>query len=153
MILATNRLSLITRRGFTLIELLITLAVIAICFLPLMRMFSVSLEQIYVTNDLTTARYLAQEGMDRVKNLGFTEAQLEALGDKWEPLLNQPPLELNGKYWRVFRKIIKGSDPLEVRVLVYQATGKLPEGVPSEAGRPIVEVVTLMEDLDWTPVE
>ena len=109
--------------GFTFIELLITLAVIAICFLPLMRMFSVSLEQVYVTEDLTTARYLAQEGMEKVKNLGFTEAQFEDLGDRWEPFLDKPPLELNGKYWRSLRKIVKGTDPLEIefRCIRYQS--------------------------------
>lgn len=166
MILATNHLPLVTRRGFTFIELLITLAVIAICFLPLMRMFSVSLEQVYVTNDLTTARYLAQEGMERVKNLGFTEAQLEDLGDVWEPALDKPALELNGKRWRMLRKIIKGTDPLEVRIQVYQITvnplTRLPVNPLSRqtskrtnepTNKPIVEVVTLVEDLDWTPVE
>jgi len=136
--------------AFTFIELLITLAVITICFLPLMRMFSVSLEQVYVTEDLTTARYLAQEGMEKVKNLGFTEAQLEDLGDIWEPPLAQPPLELNGKYWRSLRKIVKGTDPLEIRIQVYQITGK---PANRQTGKPITEVVTLMEDLDWTPIE
>jgi type II secretory pathway pseudopilin PulG len=136
--------------SFTFIELLITLAVIAICFLPLMRMFSVSLEQVYVTEDLTTARYLAQEGMEKVKNLGFTEAQLEDLGDVWEPALDKPPLEINGKYWRTLRKIVKGTDPLEIRILVYQIADK---GTNRLTDKPLVEVVTLMEDLDWTPVE
>jgi prepilin-type N-terminal cleavage/methylation domain-containing protein len=136
--------------GFTFIELLITLAVIAICFLPLMRMFSVSLEQAYQTSDLTTARYLAQEGMERVKNLGFTEAQLEAIGDVWEPDLDKPALELNGRFWRTLRKIVRGSDPLEIRIQVYQITSKPANQL---TGKPIVEVVTLVEDLDWTPVE
>lgn len=144
-------ISALTKRinGFTFIELIITLAVIAICFLPLMRMFSVSLEQAYVSGGLTTARYLAQEGMEKVKNLGFTEAQLEGLGDVWEPPLDKPPLELNGKYWRALRKIVKGVDPLEVRIQVYQIASK--EALPTD--RPIVQVVTLVEDLDWTPVE
>lgn len=136
--------------GFTFIELLIALAVIAICFLPLMRMFSVSLEQAYVSNDLTTARYLAQEGMEKVKNLGFTEAQLEDLGDIWEPPLDKPPLEINGRYWRTLRKIVKGTDPLEVKILVYQVSGHQSVKVSE---KPVVEVVTLMEDLDWTPIE
>jgi prepilin-type N-terminal cleavage/methylation domain-containing protein len=145
-------MSALTKRtnGFTFIELLITLAVIAICFLPLMRMFSVSLEQAYQTSDLTTARYLAQEGMERVKNLGFTEAQLEAIGDVWEPDLDKPALELNGRFWRTLRKIVRGSDPLEIRIQVYQITSKPANQL---TGKPIVEVVTLVEDLDWTPVE
>ena len=152
-------------RGFTFIELLITLAVIAICFLPLMQMFSVSLEQVYVTNDLTTARYLVQEGMEKVKNLGFTEAQLEAIGDIWEPALDKPPLELNDRYWRTLRKIVKGTDPLEIRIQVYQIQRSEVRGQKSEvrsqrsevrgqkSEKPVVEVVTLVEDLDWNPVE
>jgi prepilin-type N-terminal cleavage/methylation domain-containing protein len=144
-------------KGFTFVELLITLAVIAICFLPLMRMFSVSLEQAYQTSDLTTARYLAQEGMERVKNLGFTEAQLEDLGDVWEPALDKPPLELNGRYWRILRKIVKGTDPLEIRIQVYQVTShpstSLGAGQSPVTSKPIVEVVTLVEDLDWNPVQ
>jgi prepilin-type N-terminal cleavage/methylation domain-containing protein len=144
-----NAITLKRNNGFTFIELLITLAVIAICFLPLMRMFSVSLEQVYVIEDLTTARYLAQEGMEKVKNLGFTEAQLEDLSDIWEPPLDKPPLELNGKYWRVFRKIIKGTDPLEVKIQVHQVAGSRHQ----VSEKPIVEVVTLVEDLDWTPIE
>ncbi len=139
-----------TNHGFTFIELLITLAVIAICFLPLMRMFSVSLEQVGVTNDLTTARFLAQEGMERVKNLGFTEAQLEDLGDVWEPAKDLPALEINGKYWRTLRKIIKGTDPLEIRILVYKIADK---GTNRPTDKPLAEVVSLMEDLDWNPVE
>jgi len=52
-------------RAFTFIELLITMAIIAICFLPLMRMFSVSLEQAHELSDTATARYLAQAGMEK----------------------------------------------------------------------------------------
>jgi hypothetical protein len=125
------------------------LAVIAICFLPLMRMFSVSLEQAYQTSDLTTARYLAQEGMERVKNLGFTEAQLEDLGDVWEPALDKPPLESNDRYWRILRKIVKGTDPLEIRIQVYPVTSHKSQ----VTSKPVVEVVTLVEDLDWAAVE
>ena len=145
-----NAITLKRNNAFTFIELLITLAVIAISFLPLMRMFSVSLEQVCATNDLTTGRYLAQEGMERVKNLGFTEAQLEAISDVWEPALDKPPLEINGKYWRTLRKIVKGTDPLEIRIQVYQVTGK---PANRQTGKPIVEVVTLIEDLDWTVTE
>ena len=136
--------------GFTFIELLITLAVIAICFLPLMRMFSVSLEQAHTTTDLTLARYLAQQGMEKTKNLGFTEAQIEDLGSVWEPALEEPPWDLNGRKWRTLRKIIKGTDPLEVRVQVYQTRSK---AAREPTDKPIVEVITLIEDLDWVPVE
>lgn len=150
----TNNEERTTNHGFTFIELLITLAVIAICFLPLMRMFSVSLEQVDVTNDLTTARYLAQEGMEKVKNLGFTEAQLEAIGDVWVPALDRPALEINGRYWRTLRKIVRGADPLEVRILVYQVPGRQSSLVSRQSSeKPTVEAVTLVEDLDWGLLE
>lgn len=139
-----------SKKAFTFIEVLITLVVIAICFLPLMRMFSVGLEQTYATSELIIARYLAQEGMERTKNLGFSEAQLADLGDVWQPALYEPALELNGKYWRILRKIVKGSDPLEVRIQVYQTTS---QRVNKLTSKPLVEVVTLIEDLDWPPPE
>ncbi len=136
--------------GFTFIEVLITLSIIAICFLPLMQMFSTSLEQVHITEDLTGGRYLAQEEMEQVKNSGFTEAQLSDLGDTWKPPLDQPPIDLNGRKWRVLRKIIKGTAPLEVHVQVYRVPEKLRT---EEFKKPIVELVTLIEDLDWSPAE
>lgn len=139
-------------RGFTFIELLLTLLVMAVCFLPLMRMFSVSLEQAYINTDLTTARFLAQAQMEKVKNLGFTEAQIEALGDIWEPDMDEPAMELNGNKWRVRRKIIQGTDPLEVRVQVYQEQNSRRK-IKTESFKPVIELVTLIEDLDWTPLE
>lgn len=139
--------------GFTLIEILITLSVMAICFLPLMRMFSASLEQVYASSDLTTARYLAAEGMEKLKNLGFTQAQMEDLGSVWEPAMGRPALELNHKNWRVLRKIMPGTDPLEVRIQVYQEPTMDTRRKVFKDGKPVVELVTLIEDLDWTPIE
>lgn len=134
--------------AFTFIELLITLAVIAIAFLPLMRMYSTCLEQMNESISLATARYLAQEGMERLKNLGYTQAQLEEAGDAWIPDLNEPPLEMNGGRWRVYRRIIRGSDPLEMRISVYQISEK--KGIGARGlQKPMAEVVSLMEDLEW----
>lgn len=120
--------------GVTFIEILITLSVIAICFLPLMHMFSTALEQVYASGGLTTARYLAQEGMERLKNLGLTQAQVEEAGDV---------IEVNEKKWRVARRVMRGSDPLEVRIQVYL----------EKDPKPLVEITSLLEDLDWTPLE
>ena len=140
------RFALRTKKGFTFIELLITLAVIAIVFVPLMRMFTASLEQVSMDQDLTTARYLIQEGMEKVKNMGLTEAQLKALGDVWDPPLDEAPVTLNKKYWRIKRTVDLQTDPLEVRILAYQlteATLSEPEGLPE------AQAATLIEDLDW----
>jgi prepilin-type N-terminal cleavage/methylation domain-containing protein len=130
-------------RGFTFIEVLIALALIAICFLPLMQMFLTGLEQTYTSGDLFTARYLSWEGMERLKNLGFTQKQLEEQGDVWEPPAGESPFDLNGKKWRLLRKVIRGTDPLEVRIQVYQ----------EPSGKPLIELVTLIEDLDWALIE
>lgn len=137
----------IRNTGFTFIELLITLAVIAICFLPLMRMFTAGIEQAHEISSLSTARYLAQLGMEELKNSGFTQRQLEETGDIWEPALDNPPYSINGKNWRIQRKVSRGSDPLEVHVLVYEVTEK---GVLALNETPVVDLVLLLEDLDWS---
>lgn len=129
--------------GFTFIELLISLAVIAIAFVPLMQMFSTGLEQVYSVSELNTASFLAREAMEKLKNLNFTEAQIKALGDVWEPPLDEPALVLNERKWRVLRKVDKNSDPLEVRIMVYS------EPI-TQGSKPTVELVTLIEDWEWT---
>ena len=135
----------VKKKAFTFIEVLITLSLIAICFLPLMRMFSVALEQTGVIDDLTTARYLAQEGMEKMNNLNFTKTQLKSLGDVWDPPLDEPPQDINEKKWRVLRKLIKGTDPLEIHIQVFKEDELVTVVDPS----PVVELVTLLEDLEW----
>lgn len=132
-----------THNAFTFIELLISLTVIAIAFLPLMQMFSTGLEQVYSLAELNTASSLAHEAMEKLKNLNFTEAQIKALSDIWQPSLDKSPLVLNEREWRVLRKVDKNSDPLEVRILVYS------EPI-TEPPKPVVELVTLIEDWEWT---
>ena len=128
--------------GFTFIELLISLAVIAIAFLPLMNMYTVGLEQVYHNLELDTAYCLAKEGMEKLKNLALTEAQIKRQGDIWEPSLDEPPLEMNDRKWRVLRKVTVNTDPLEVKIIVYQ------EPIKSDS-KPYLELVTLIEDLEW----
>lgn len=129
--------------AFTFIELLISLSVIAVAFLPLMQMFATGLEQVYSCSDLDTARYLAQEQMERLKNYNLTKAQIKEIGDIWEPALHLPALEINGRKWRILRKLDKNSDPLEVRVQVFL------EPVTADK-RPFLELTTLIEDLEWS---
>ncbi len=130
-------------RGFTFIELLISLSVIAIAFAPLMQMFSTGIEQVYVISELNTSRYLAQEGMEKLRNLNFTKAQIKDLGDIWDPPLDKPALEVNERKWRVLRRVNKNSNPLEVKVLIFQ------EPINPDS-QPTLELVTLIEDLEWT---
>ncbi len=130
-------------KGFTFIELLITLILVGICFLPLMNMFSVSLQQNNQTSDLTIARYLAQEGMEKMKNRHLTVSQLKQLGDVWDPPLSESPSMVDGKNWRVLRKLIV-SEPLEIHIQVFREEDRL-----NNLSKPVVELVTLVEDLEW----
>ena len=125
------------RKGFTFIELLITLILIGICFLPLMNMFSVSLQQNNQTSDLTIARYLAQEGMEKMKNRHLTVSQLKQSGDVWEPSLTEAPLMVDGKSWRVLRKLFV-AEPLELRIQVFRVDDRLIK----ISAKPVVELVT-----------
>lgn len=136
---------ILKEEGFSLIELLITISIIAIAFLPLMQMYSVVVEQVYLQSDLTTARFLCQEEMERVKGSGLNQAQLQKTGDVWLPLLKEPPLVINGKKWRVFREVVPGTDPLEVWVKAYQWN----DAQTLARTRPVAEVVSLIGDLDW----
>jgi len=134
-------------KSLTFVEILITLAVVAVAFLPLTRMFSMGLEKETVMSDINTARYLAQYGMEKIKNTGFTKAQLRSLGDVWDPPLDEPAYIMNKQEWRILRNVRPSGGPLEVHVLVYSGpiarSGKRPK-------EPLVDLVTLIEDLEWT---
>ena len=137
-------------KGFTFIELLITLTVLAISFLPLMRMYSAALEQLTYVDDLTAAKFLAQEGMEKLKNINLTMAQIKSIGSVWEPPLGSAPVTLNGKRWRALRKVVQSSDPLEVHIQVFKDEDMSRKGSPA---RPVIELVTLIEDLEWSASE
>ena len=118
--------------GFTYIEMLVTLAIIAICFVPLTRMFSRNVEETVYLGNLVTAMGLARQEMEKIKNLALTEKQIETIGD-----IHYPATIVNDTSWYVERDIKSGTDPLEIRVKVY------PE---KEFDKPMVELVTLFED-------
>ncbi len=134
------------KEAFSFIELLITLVVLSICLLPLLNMFSHFLQQTTYTSDLTTARYLAQEGMEKVKNNNFTVEQLKKIGDLWEPPINEKPFFINGSKWRVRRKLDLGTAPLTVYIQVFKDENML-KG--QDQVKPFLEIVTLIEDFEW----
>lgn len=135
-------------RSLTLIEILITLSIVAVAFLPLTRLFSMGLEQGTAMSDINTARYLAQYGIEKTKNTGFTKAQLISLGDVWDPPLDEPPFIINDQEWRILRDVQPSSKgPLEVHVLIY--SGAITR-VGKTRGEPLADLVTLIEDLEWT---
>ena len=130
--------------GFTFVEILITLAVIAILFVPVMQLFSQSIYATADSLDRITATNLAKSEMERILNLNRTKAQLREMGEQVIPPLTEPPLEINHTEWRVKREMIEGSDPLEVRIHVYR------EKTPS---KDVVMLVTLVEDMMWESVK
>lgn len=131
------------KTSFTYIELLITLAIIAVLFVPIMQLFSHSLYSTIASQDLITATNLAKWEMERTKNLNVTKAQLKQMGDSIYPAPEEKPLEMNNVKWRIKRDIIENSDPLEVRVSVYH------DGEPD---KPVVTLATLIEDMTWEEI-
>lgn len=126
--------------AFTYIEMMITVVIVAVCFVPLMNMFSSSIQEASYTGDKLTALNLAREEMEKVKNLNFTETQLLALGNTVIPPKTEPPLARNNAGWRITREFKEGSDPLEVKISVYRE---------SKTPQKMVELITLIEDLEW----
>jgi len=129
------------RRGFTYTEVLITLAVLAALFVPMMQLFSRTLVSSSLTGDTITALNLAKWQMERIKNLNYDTAQFRETGSSYFPPLEEPPLEFNGKKWRIYTDIDVSSEPLKVEVSVLHE-GRLKD-------KPAVELVTLLEDMTW----
>ena len=129
--------------GFTYIELLITLAIIAVLFVPIMRLFSSSIFYSSILQDTATATNLAEWQMERLKNLNITKDQLRQVEDSTYPPLEEEPLNMNEMKWRIKRVIIEEKDPVEVRISVYK------EG----EDEPVITLVTLIEDTYWQEIQ
>lgn len=127
-------------RGFTFIEILIALAVIAVLFIPMIQLFSSAMYSVTVSGEGITAVNLARWEMEQVKNLNLTKAGFKKIGDLWTPKLGEAPLEMNQAKWRVLRRILPDTDPLEIRVEVYRN---------DNLNKPVATVTTLVEDSIW----
>lgn len=130
------------KKGFTYIELLITLAVMAILLVPVMQLFAHTLSSVSSSQGLIVATNLARWQMERIKNLNFTTKRFRELGTVIYPPLEEEPMEMGDLKWRIKTEFI-GSSPLEVRVAVYYAI---------EMKKPIMTLVTLIEDMTWEQV-
>lgn len=139
-LLATRYLPLSNKKnwGFTYIEMLIVVALVALCFVPLLQMFAKSVDEVLSYSTLGTAALLARDNLEEVKNYRLTKDQIKRTGEVWFPPEKEPPLEFNGAKWRIKRTAVSGTDPLEIRVDVYQA---------DKLNKPLVELVTLIEDM------
>ena len=126
--------------AFTYIEVLITLAMLGILFIPMMQLFSYGLSSPAASSDLITACHLARREMEKVKNLNLTTTQLKKQMDLWTLPLEEPPLKINQRKWRVLRHLNPESNPLEVYVEVFSA---------DNLKEPLVSLVTLIGDNIW----
>jgi len=127
-----------SKKGFTFIEILIAMTLIAIVFIPLMKMFTVAMDSINLAKIKTTAVSIAREHMEMVKNLNLPEERMKELeSPSYFPPVNEDPFELNQTKWRVKRVIHKSTDPLQVDILVY---------IDGES-EPIYTLSTLFEDI------
>lgn len=133
------------QKGFTLIEVITALVIVMIAFFPLIRMYSVSIEQVEYAKNLTTAQYLAKYQLEKAKNLGYSKRRIMEAGDAIEPPVGQPPLELNGRKWRI-QKLVRNTagGPVEVRIRIFPVYGE----VEDLSKKPIVEYATLIEDIE-----
>lgn len=126
-------------RGFTYIEVLLTLAILAILFVPTMQLFSHAMEATRTSRDLMTAVSLARWEMERVKNVGVSTQRLKETGNITWPPETEAPVQLNGRAWRIYRVLKEGTEPLEVAVEVRA----------EKESKAMVRLVTLITDMSW----
>ena len=105
----------------------------------MMQLFSTAIEATNTSRDLVTAVSLARWEMERLKNLGVRTQRLREGGDTMWPPPEEPPLELNGRLWRIDRLVAGEADLLEVTVEV-RHDGEV---------KPLVRLVTLLTDTAW----
>jgi hypothetical protein len=105
----------LNKNGISFVELLIVLLILGVCIVPLMRMFTASMDMGTYVDDMRSAIDLAREETEKVKNLALSLEQVKALGN-----VVSPPIYLNKNVWRTARVISKDSEPLEVYVYVFK---------------------------------
>ena len=64
-------------KGFTYIEMLIVIALMGLCFVPLLQLFTESMDEVQQYSDLGTAVQLGREAMEGVKNLRWRFSRSE----------------------------------------------------------------------------
>lgn len=102
-------------RGVTLLELLVSLVVITSVLIPILNFFNSTLRQNNQDRELTKIRFLAEEELERVVSLSYSDPSLEAFGNS----TGQTTFFEHDKY------LIKQNV-----VLIDPETGEIPESYP-----------------------
>ncbi|MDP8260241.1 MAG: prepilin-type N-terminal cleavage/methylation domain-containing protein [Candidatus Gygaella obscura] len=121
------------KNGFSFVEILLTLVILGIVVLPLMRMYSSSLEHINANKENIVAFNLARMEMEKTRNANFTINQFKIQPDK------KYTINVNNVDWLVERVIFREKQPLPVQIRVYRK---------DEPTDPKIIVTTLLEDLE-----
>ncbi|OGW79418.1 MAG: hypothetical protein A3G33_03515 [Omnitrophica bacterium RIFCSPLOWO2_12_FULL_44_17] len=124
--------------GFTYIEMLVVISLMALCFVPLLQMFTQSVSEVSQYTEVGIATQLGRNAMEHIKNYRGSKSQLMRMGEAWEPPVDKPPIELNDMKWRILRRPVSGTDPLEMHIEVFRA---------ENLKKPLIDFVTLLEDL------
>lgn len=131
------------RSGFTFIEILLTLAILAIAFVPVMQLFSGAIGATAISGDTITATHLGRWQMERIKNLDYSKIRLSENGDSLYPPIEKDAFEINGTKWRIRTEVVPKTDPVELRVSVFK---------DGHLEKPVSTLVTLIEDTTWEEV-
>jgi prepilin-type N-terminal cleavage/methylation domain-containing protein len=78
-------------RGFTLIEVMIAVVILSVGLLALMAMQIVSIKANAFSSEMTYSTMLAQQQLETLKNLSFTDANLTATTPSTPHTLPLPP--------------------------------------------------------------
>ncbi len=86
------------RNGFTLVEVIIAIIIVALAFTAMMEMFKVSTTLSKRAKSLTIAQEILQQGMEEVKNLGYS-----GLDSSWQDtfleVVGIPPQTIRRVRW------------------------------------------------------
>jgi len=123
------------KSGFSFVELMITIILMAMTLAPVMALFSVALEDVSMTSEISTAIHLGQEGMEMIRNMKISVVR--DLPSDYYPDLKEEALFINHHYWRIKRIIHSDTYPLRVDIQVIQ----------EPYDRVFLTLSTLLEDL------
>ena len=119
------------RKGFTLLEMLVTIVLLTVGITSILRMFSMVMIADTNLENVTIARYLAQEAMEAIKD-----------ADSYSDIDNFASVrtDLTGDFADFDRAVTVSGDPKQVDVIVYWTAKGQDQSV---------DLVTLFTDYDY----